>query len=236
MGNEAATLLTRNGKCPVCGESFTSFGVKAREGRLVRQDIDLRAVYDQVDKLKYSVTMCPYCGYAARLQNFDKINERQKTAVKEKITGHFSYEQKEQDTYSYDEALLRYELAVACAAVMDADYSEQAYLCLMAAWTVRGLKESLDAASDAKQIRECEAEEQELLRFALGGFLKAISSEEFPMCGMDEGTVDYLVSALYYETGNREESLRMLSRLLASNASPRLKDRARDLKDQINEG
>ena len=76
--------------------------------------------------------------------------------------------------------------------------------------------------------------EQESLRNAYTGFLDARQKESFPMCGMDEMTVDYLIAAIAYEINEMEAAARMVQSILVSNvASKRVKERALYLKELI---
>mgnify|MGYP003761606911 CR=1 FL=1 len=53
---------------------------------------------------------------------------------------------------------------------------------------------------------------------------------------MNEHTLTYLIGDLFRRTGDTENALKWLSEVLISrNATPRLKDKARDVKDAIKE-
>ena len=76
--------------------------------------------------------------------------------------------------------------------------------------------------------------EKENTRKAYDYFIKAVQTEEFPMCGMDEATVDYIIAVLAMEFGDFFDASKLLSKLITSyTASPRLKDRARDAKEEL---
>ena len=78
--------------------------------------------------------------------------------------------------------------------------------------------------------------ETELLANAYAGFSSAFMNEDFPMCGMDELTITYLLAELARRTGKLEEASRYVSRVLTSRqANERIKERARDIKDLINQ-
>ena len=142
------------------------------------------------------------------------------------------------ETYSYEVAKGRYELALANAMVKKAKNSEKAYLCLKTAWLIRGWYEHMDPAEEnfEKRKEELVAEEKDLLSSAKEGFVMARQSEGFPIAGMDEGTLDYLIAALAYETEDYDVASKMAATIVASRtASSRLKDKARDLKDMISE-
>lgn len=53
------------------------------------------------------------------------------------------------------------------------------------------------------------------------------------MCGMDESTVDYLIAALAVEFERYDVASRLVVEVLHSTTNPRMKDRARDLKEIV---
>jgi len=114
--------------------------------------------------------------------------------------------------------------------------SEKAYVCLKTAWILRGMGENLDkgARNYEAKLKETKAGELEFLKHAYEGFLKARTAESFPMCGMDEMTLDYLVASLAVTFGQRDVASRMISGILSSpSANARIKEKARDLKDIV---
>ncbi len=237
---EAEDLLKKTGNCPVCGGQFHYLAVKANRVRLLGQDVDLRPKYEQFDSLKYNVIVCNKCGYAARGQAFNDVTTKQKQVIREKIAANYRNTDHDENktVYDYDTAINRYQRALATAIVKGAKNSEKAYLCLQTAWIVRGKRESLDKNSPtyAQDVKECRDNELELLNNSLEGFTKARSSEDFPMCGMDEHTVDYIIAAIGYECGKPDVATKLLSELLVSKtAGNRIKDKARNLKELISE-
>ena len=72
------------------------------------------------------------------------------------------------------------------------------------------------------------------LNQAYEGFLKAVSTEMFPMCGMDQTTVDYLLAVMSKHFKRYDTASKCISRILStSSASKKMKDRAFDLKEEI---
>ena len=81
---------------------------------------------------------------------------------------------------------------------------------------------------------ECVLNKRESFRKAYDYFIKAVQTEEFPMCGMDESTVDYIIAVLAMEFGDYFDASKLLSKLITSySATNRLKDRARDAKEEL---
>ena len=59
-------------------------------------------------------------------------------------------------------------------------------------------------------------------------------AETFPLCGMDETTFDYLLANLAFMTGHNDVCSKLIAKILTSRvASTRIKDKARDLKDEV---
>lgn len=235
-GGEGDYLIAKSFTCPVCGTDFKSLIVKAGRVRFIGSDVDLRPRYEQLDTLKYGAVMCPFCGYAGLAKNFSEVTDVQRKNIREQISKNFHADASDGVTYSYDEAIKQYQMVLANAIVKKAKSSDKAYICLMMAWVVRGKAEELKRTDPAntEAVKECRADEKELLKNALEGFCAARGSEDFPMCGMDENTIDYLIAALYYESGEYDKCLRMLSELIASRtAGTKIKDKARDLKDIV---
>ncbi|MGN1206227.1 MAG: DUF2225 domain-containing protein, partial [Eubacterium sp.] len=77
-------------------------------------------------------------------------------------------------------------------------------------------------------------EEKEFMKNAHEGFVAAFSKESFPMCGMDEYTVMYIVAELARRIGERDEAKRWVSKVLvARDANRRIKDKALALKEVL---
>lgn len=229
-------LFDKTFTCPICDKDFKARTVKIGKAKLIGTDPDLRPKYEQVDLLKYDVIMCPHCGYAALSRYFKFITSPQAKRITETISKNFKPITETKEIYTYDEALERYKLTLANAIVKIAKNSEKAYICLKTAWLLRGKGENLDKADpeyEAKKKQVAE-EESEFLKNALDGFLAARQSETFPMCGMDESTVDYVISVTATKFEQYDVASKLISQIIASpNTNPRMKDKARDLKEEI---
>lgn len=231
---EADLLFEKTIKCPVCDREFRSRTVKMGKARLIGTDIDLRPKYETIDSLKYDVILCPNCGYAALSRFFPYITAPQAKLVRTNISQAFVNRAPAGDIYTYDEAIERYKLALANAFVKRARSSEKAYLCLKLAWVIRGKAETLDDRTPTYdlQYRKCLEEEEELIHNSLDGFLAARQSENFPICGMDESTVDYLIAVMSMKFGQLDVASKLVASIIVSpTANKRMKEKARNLKD-----
>lgn len=233
---EEDLLFDKGYTCPVCDEEFHSKMVRTGKVKLLSADTDLRPKYQLVDSLKYDALVCPKCGYASLSRFFKFMLPAQAKMIRENITTNFKGIETSGNTYSYDDAIARHQLALANAVVKKAKTSEKAYTCLKIAWLYRGKAETLpkDTENYNEVIKELKQQEVELLNNACEGFLSAYSKESFPMCGMDELTVTYLVADLCRRTGRYDESARWISKVLTSRtANERIKNKARDIKELL---
>ena len=222
--------------CPVCDNEFKSKSVKTGKVKLLGADSDLRPKYQLVDSLKYDAIVCPSCGYSALNRFFNYMTAPQAKLIKDQITINFRGIENEGEIYTYDEAIARHKLVLVNTIVKKAKNSERAYTCLKIAWLLRGKAETLPADTDNydKEIAKLKSEEDEFIYNAYEGFTTAFSKEMFPMCGMDENTVTYLVADLARRCGKFDEAGRWISRvLIARDANERIKSKARDLKELI---
>lgn len=222
--------------CPICEKEFKAKTVKIGKAKLVGTDLDLRPKYENIDMLKYDVILCPHCGYAALSRYFKFLTAPQAQRIAQVISKSFKPPKEVHEIYSYEEALERYKLALANAIVKQAKASEKAYICLKTAWLLRGQGEHLDIADKeyAKKKAGNEATENEFLRNALEGFLAARQTEGYPMCGMDEATVDYLIAVTALRFEQFDVATKLVSNILVSpGTNPRMKEKARDLKELL---
>ncbi|MEZ3505902.1 MAG: DUF2225 domain-containing protein [Lachnospiraceae bacterium] len=228
-------LFDKSCTCPICDKEFKSRTVKVGKAKLSGSDLDLRPRYEQIDLLKYDIIMCPFCGYTALSRFFKFVTSPQAKNIKKTISATFTPQKETKETYTYDEALERYKLALANAIVKQTKASEKAYICLKTAWLLRGKSEHLDKnlPDYEAQKKQCEEEENEFLHNALEGFITARQSESFPMCGMDEPTVDYLIAVTAMRFEQYDVASRLIASIMQSSANPRMKDKTRDLKDMV---
>ncbi|MBQ8527317.1 MAG: DUF2225 domain-containing protein [Lachnospiraceae bacterium] len=235
---EADMLFDKTYTCPVCDQEFKAKTIRAGKIRMLGTDMDLRPKYEGIDMMKYETIACPHCGYAALSRYFKYMTSMQLKLIKTNICANYQPHPMEGEIYTHEEALERYKLTLANAIVKKAKSSEKAYICLKMGWLMRGMAEALDTTSaEYSAKKEAYAKmEREYLSNALEGFVSARQTEGFPMCGMDENTVDYLIAVLAMECEQYDLSLKVLSNVIGSkNANSRVKERALDVKNMIRE-
>ncbi len=235
---EEDLVFNKSYTCPVCDNEFKSKMVRTGKVRLSGADSDLRPRYQGVDSLKYDAILCPKCGYAALNRYFNFVMTNQAKSIKEKISATFKAPPEEGKIYSYDDAIAKHKMALLNTVVKNGKSSERAYTCLKLAWLFRGKREELmQGEYDKEQVKELMEEEKELLTNAFEGFEVAFGKEDFPMCGMDQHTMLYLLAELARRIGREDAAKRYVSKVLvAKDATKRIKDKAFDLKEKLKAG
>lgn len=232
---EKDILFDKGFECPVCDSKITAKNMKTGKAKMSHQDMDLRTVFEGIDITKYDVIVCPVCGYAALTRFHKPMSPGTAKLIKDNISVNFRWEEENKETYSYEFAFKRYQLALANAMVRKAKDSEKAFICLKTAWLMRGWNESLDATPEnAEMKKQIQAQEQAYLKNAFEGFMSAVGSESGQICGMDANTIDYLLAVLAYENKQFETSSKLVAKLLTNPSTPsKTKDKLRDLKDKL---
>lgn len=237
---EEEFLLDKSIRCPVCDTVFKSRMVKTGRVKRLTPDDDLRPRFQYIDTNKYDVSSCPRCGYTAMNRYFPHLTQGQIKMIEEGVRNQFKPTTVKTDeperSYTYEQAIERYKLALYNTMVKKGKNSEKAYECLKLSWLYRGQIEELmkEETPDKDKIEACRKEEQVYYEQAYEGFIKAIASENFPMCGMEESTVNLLMANMAFNLGKYDVSSKLVSSILVSRVAPRpAKDRAMDLKEAI---
>ena len=225
-------VFDRKIKCPVCDHEFLSKTVKSSVNRFEKTSLTLRPIYSKIDPLLYDIVQCNACGYAALNTGYNKISERQIKAIREKISTKFVPKDIQKD-YDYKTALINNKLALYNAIVMGSKSVNKAYLCLRITWVIDGYLESLEEEDKKEALI---LERLNFVKNAYVGFLEAYETISFPVFGMNQPTYYYLLGVLAYELGDHSHSKRWLSKVMVAEGShQRLKDKARDVKDLVNQ-
>lgn len=231
---EEDVLYDKRFTCPVCDLGFTSKTVRAGKIKLIGKDTDLRAIYEVADPHKYDVIACENCGYSAVGRYFSNLGNRQIKDIKEHVSSSFRGISNDKDVFSYDDAILRYKLALVCCIVKHAKNGEKAYTSLKMAWVIRGKRLSLKPTDP--NIKKLYEEEMECITNAYACFVEALANEVLPIAGMDENTLKYLMAELARKLKKYDESAKLLAEVITSKATPaRLKEEALNLKELLKE-
>lgn len=234
--DESELVFEKSVTCAVCDRAFKTLTVKSGRARIVARDRDLRPVFEGVEASKYDVISCPYCGYTALSRYYTPLASVQKKLVLERISSNVKTFDEHNYIRSYEEALGMYKLALVNSMVKMSKTSERAYICMKIGWLLRSNIQEIenDDLPDEALIADLKKQEEEYLKKAYEGFKLAVSEETFPICGMDEYTVDYMLSVFAMRFGEENIAKKLVAEILISkNASSGIKDRARDLKDEL---
>lgn len=232
---EESVLFDKSYKCPVCDQEYKAKAVRTGKLKMISQDDDLRPVYDLgIDPLKYDVVICPRCGYAVMPMFMGGLTSMQIRTLKNEYCVGFQGIEPEEPCMSYEGAITRMKLALVCALKRNAKNSEKAYIFLRLAWLLRGQRAFLQELD--LEAEDSEEDELDCLQRAYDGFNLSFSKENFPICGMDEVTMMYLMANLAFELGDYENAAKTLARVLSSKTTPqRIKNKGLDLKEKIKE-
>ena len=231
-------LLKKEMECPVCDNKFPVLLVKTGKAKMIGQEFDLRPRHEGIDTIKYDVVSCPHCGYSAMTKAFGPLSSTQRKWVREQVTDNFTSDglKDERTTYTYEEAVDRYKLALVCAIARHAKLSEKSYICLKISWLRRTQYKTLPMGTEAEQAFKNEVKEeiQGFYQQAYDGFKACMSKESPPYYGMDSNTLEFMLAnmAIYFK--DYDFASQTVSRLLTSpNTNSRVKDKCLNLKEQI---
>ena len=238
---ETEFLLLKSIRCPVCDHVFRTRLVKTGRVKRLEPDFDLRPRFAYIDTNKYDVSSCPKCGYTAINRYFSHITSGQVKLIDQGVHSKFKANtlvnaEDVLEAYTYEEAIEYCKLAVYCTLVKRGSTSEKAYECLKLSWLYRGWREKLESEGthDRELLSNVKEEEDAYYKQAYEGFMKAIASESFPMCGMEESTVNILLANMAFKLEKYDVSSKLVSAILTSRVASRsVKDRAMTLKEEI---
>ena len=238
---ETEFLLLKSIRCPVCDHVFRTRLVKTGRVKRLEPDFDLRPRFAYIDTNKYDVSSCPKCGYTAINRYFSHITSGQVKLIDQGVHSKFKANtlvnaEDVLEAYTYEEAIEYCKLALYCTMVKRGSTSEKAYECLKLSWLYRGWREKLESegTNDRELLSNVKEEEDAYYKQAFEGFMKAIASESFPMCGMEESTVNILLANMAFKLEKYDASSKLVSAILASRVASRsVKDRAMTLKEEI---
>lgn len=234
--SETDFIFAKSYECVVCDKQFKALTTKANKARLVSMDKDLRPIFEGFEPLKYEAVCCPQCGYSFMTRYNGGLTPSQRKAVIENISQSFTTISEEKEVATYEGAVERIKLALFAAMVKRAKASEKAYICLKGGWLCRSYAEHLpdDIENKEAKLEELKADEKEFLDKAYEGFITARQSENFPIAGMDASTLDYMIAVMAAEREEFDVASRMIAGLLQNaNTSAKIKEKVRDLKDEV---
>ena len=218
--NEKTLLLDRTYECPICDHKIKAKSVKTSVAKFVETKADLRPIYSNINVTKYDTQV-------------------QRKLLREKIQANYkSHEEVVCDAYSTETAISRLKMALLCTVTKAGKESEIGNICLKIDWLYQDLADELDENSSDYESKK-ENYLAEAHNFAMNAYehlSKARMEEEFPIAGMNETTLDYLLSYLGYVKGEYQTAMQYLSGVVSTRGiSPRLKDKCLELKELLNQ-
>lgn len=141
-------------------------------------------------------------------------------------------------SYSYDQAVRMHELALQCAEAKMAKNGEKAYLHMLMAWLYREKEKEAEQISieelKKQETESCHTQAEEHYLAAFEGFQQAMMNEMFPIAGLNQPTLEYIIAYMAFHFGKLEVSAKLIGSVLTtSSASRNVKDRALELKTEI---
>lgn len=238
-------VYQRKIRCTLCGREFFTSSVRPGRIRFIDTDLDFRPLYDNFDPILYDVVVCPYCGYAALNKFFTRLSEHKAKQVKAKISpGYVS--KKYPIILDYEMAIERFKLTLLNSALGDDTNGTKAYICLKLAWLYRGYFDKSQKAisrSDEDRLitnelnRGLLEKEMVFLKNARDGFKLAYETDGFPIMGIDQGSMEYLIAELSRRIGDFIECKKWLSLVIQrQNSNKRLYNKIVEVKKRMNDG
>lgn len=208
--------------CPVCGKSTRV--VKVRSRLLATQvDNDFCSHYADFNPYYYTIWVCEHCGFATDEKRFLKPMPEKHREILQNFLGKRTVGFGFPEVRGHAEAVASFKLAIFFAEMLHAPYSQLAGLTLELAWLFRFSGE--------------EEKERDMMEKAVRLYSESFLREHYPIGGMTDMMVIYLISALYYRLGNVEKATQYLSRIISDYDSKiqerKLYERARQLWQDI---
>lgn len=209
-------------KCPVCGE--TTRVVKVKSKLLAeRTDEDFCVHYKDFNPYFYKIWFCEHCGFAADEKTFlGSIPLTHKRKIQEFLNSR-KLGLKFVEERQVPDAVASFKLAIFYAELTGQSLAKRAGLYLELGWIYR--------ASEEKE------REDEMLERAISLYDRSLMTERYPINGLSDNTVIYLIGAIYYRLHDFEKSTQYLSRIIGDQ---RIRDedivlykRARDLWQRV---
>lgn len=211
-------------KCPICVE--TTRVVKVKSKLLAeRTDEDFCVHYKDFNPYFYKIWFCEHCGFAADEKTFlGSIPLTHKRKIQEFLNSR-KLGLKFVEERQVPDAVASFKLAIFYAELTGQSLAKRAGLYLELGWIYR--------ASEEKE------RESEMLERAISLYDRSLMTERYPINGLSDNTVIYLIGAIYYRLHDFEKSTQYLSRIIGDQ---RIRDedivlykRARDLWQRVRE-
>lgn len=213
---EQSELFDKKVECPICKKEFLTKKVKTSRLRLLKRDEDFLNHYSAENPIKYSIFVCPNCGYAASENKFNDIKKDQIGIIIDNISSRWN-KRDFGGIRDLDEAIESYKLALLAGTLLKAKKLEQGNICLSLGWLYR--------------LKEEKNEEVRFLKLARDQFIEAYNTESLSGTNMDDSKLSYLIGELSRRLSEKEEALSWFNtclNLASTRMNPALNDMARE--------
>lgn len=217
-------LYDKNVNCPVCNYEFTTKKVRTRSLRLIKQDTDFMPFYQGENPIKYTVFVCPNCGYAATEEKFDSISNWSKEKIQIEVSSRWK-KRSYGNVRTLDEAIDACKLALYEGQLLEESRLYLASIALNIAWLYR--------------LKEDNNEEKRFLKIAKGLYEEVYYKENLHDTNMDEFKLAYLIGELARRLGDIENAIKWFNIVVskpASNSNPTIRKLAIEQWRFIKEG
>lgn len=196
-------LYDKKVKCPVCEKDFTTKKARLSKLRLVKQDADFMPYYDEENPIKYSIFVCPHCGYSATEDKYDSIAKRNKDVVLNEIS--LKWNKRDYgDKRTIEESIESYKLAIYIGQLLEYINIELGQLTLNLAWLYR--------------LKGDEEQEMRFLRLTRKFFEEGYYKESLSGTNMDEMKLAYLIGEIHRRLGEKDKALKWLNSVISSHS------------------
>jgi len=213
---EPNELFDKEVECPICSNKFITKKIRASRLRILKRDKDFLNYYNNENPIKYSIFVCPNCGYAASENKFNDIRKDQIGIIIDNISSRWK-KRNLGGVRDLDESIESYKLSLITATLLKATSLEQGNICLNIGWLYR-LKEDKEG-----EIR--------FLKLAIEQFREAYNTESLNGTSMDDGKLSYLIGELSRRINDKEEALSWFNTCLnlsSTRMNPSLNEMARE--------
>lgn len=196
----ASLFFEKEVTCPICLTPFNIVVVKSNKVIPVGRDADFRQIYPDLTPYFYDIYVCPSCHYAAPKSIFDTVKHDEVLAIAEVL----SKSKLQIDPLGEREpidAITCYKLALLCMSYRNVPNSTIAGVCLKTAWVYRVMR-------DPREI--------DYLKKAIHYYKEAYANERFPIAGLSENRLSYLLGELSRRAKDYPEAIQWFSKVVMS--------------------
>lgn len=212
---EPKELFDKSMECSCCKQEFITKKIRTSRLRIIKRDADFLNHYNAENPIKYSIFVCPNCGYAASENKYKTINIKEVEIIKGSISSKW-IKRDFGGVRDTDQAIETYKLSLLQGTILGYNKLELGNICLSIGWLYR---------------MDENHEEERFLTLARDQFIEAYNNESLSGTNMTEEKLIYLIAELSRRIGEKETALSWFNTCLSSpgiKMNPTLEDMARE--------